>query len=117
MRHLPDSRLHASLTEFIGREIALCVCGGALDFDTDLNGYVIEICTRCHTRRPMEPIVSRAISEEPAELIDPIKCLDCPEMIGGNADNRGPRRLRCNDCTKARQQRMSRDWNLSLIHI
>jgi hypothetical protein len=108
MRHLPDARLHDSVTEFLGREIARCVCGNVLDFDTDGAGYCIEICNKCHTRQPITQVVSRAVSEQPAELIDPIKCLDCPQMIGKTPDGTS-RRLRCNECMRLRQQRMVRD--------
>lgn len=110
MRHLPDSRLQASLSELTGREIARCsTCLSVLDFDTDGRGYCVEICNKCHTRQPMGQVVSRFVSEKPAELIDPVKCLDCPAMIGRTDSTSGSRRRRCNDCTTARQQRMVRD--------
>lgn len=90
-------------------ERAACVCGGQLSFDTDLNGYVIETCDSCGMRQPMNYAPRRSSIEKPVELVDPIKCADCPTMIGRTT--RGMRRLRCNECTQERQRSMSREWN------
>jgi hypothetical protein len=99
--------------EFASREIVHCPCGGLLSFDTDGAGYVIESCSRCHSRGGLKQ-ARRSVAElpplKPSRIVigDPCIEKDCgaPTIWRGL----GLKPKRCPECTDSRQREQSRVW-------
>jgi hypothetical protein len=112
--HLPDSRLASSIGEFLGREIAMCTnCRkGTLDFDTDLNGNVVETCAKCHLSRPMTGAKPRAVEEtvERESLVVLVGDCSCGKPIMWRG--MGSKPTRCPDCALERNREQIKEWAL-----
>ena len=102
----------AGIAEFAGREIALCQCGAPLSFDTDLNGYVIESCDRCHSKGEMTQAPRRQVSAlpplKPSRIVTGEPCVDCEAPTVWRGMGNKPKR--CPECTDKRQREQSRVW-------